>query len=238
VDGIRPGQSWLFAAYHNCPEGEKMVNTPVTDGALATFNATTADWDFWTEDGEWVTWNVFGTFTHGRTRTDRVIAVAYNPVLHNWWPGGNRSARVFHRCDDIDAKQATPSSDPGPAGDVNLAGTGRDTERGGHGVDEILGGHGADELHGGRGADQLLGGPGDDSSHGGVGSDELFDDHGTDELDGGQGNDRFSAMDDDTDEIDCGGGEDVVVADPTDSTHGCEHVFTSVDEAPAQPPRN
>jgi hypothetical protein len=221
-----------------CKPDFKMVHTPVTPHDVG-FNQFTASWDFWADRGEWVTWSGVGEFRTAGTGNGDKVATAYYPELHNWWAGA-WTVRAYHVCDRYrnGARAETASSDPGPAGDVDVAGDGQDTERGGHGVDEILGGHGADQLHGGGGADQLLSGPGDDVDHGGAGSDELFDDQGIDHLDGGPGNDRFSAMDGDADEIVCGGGEDVVVADPIDSTHGCEHVYTSAATAPAEPPRN
>lgn len=230
-----------------CKSGTKMSQTPIQPHGLA-FNQYTARWDFHSELGSWVTWGGAGEFREEDIGNGNKVAVAYHPQVHNWWEGQWR-VRVFQYCDsttdragepDPGEENSAPGDQPdlGPVGDFEMEGPGADEEGGGSGVDLIRGGGGGDELRGGPGGDQLLGGDGDDVTHGGAGSDELFDNHGIDSLDGGPGNDRFAAMDGDADEIVCGGGKDVVLADPTDSTYGCEHVFTSAADAPAKPPRN
>jgi Ca2+-binding RTX toxin-like protein len=85
-----------------------------------------------------------------------------------------------------------------------------------------------DRLDGGAGADQLLGGSGRDILIGGASPDIdlLFDGDGTsgDQLLPGDGGDFVVAADGAADVISCGPGSDEVIADPIDTTSGCEHV--------------
>jgi hypothetical protein len=60
------------------------------------WHAISAHWDFWSHNGEWVTWTGHGhwTFTH-----DGHYARGYRPSLYNW--GLVWAVRVFVRCDAI-----------------------------------------------------------------------------------------------------------------------------------------
>jgi hypothetical protein len=83
-----------------------------------------------------------------------------------------------------------------------------------------------DRLIGSGGGDTLSGGSGRDVVSGLDGLDFILDGDGVrgDRLSGGNDSDTFFIADGAADSIDCGSGHDEVIADPTDSTVGCELV--------------
>jgi hypothetical protein len=231
---IPPHRTWadpISEKEGSCPGRSFMVN----EGA----------WDYWTFRGEWVTWNGWhreaphlGSDDEDESRHTFFVA----PYYHNWsswnWP-----TRTIQHCYGADkhlpklaavrVAGAERDADRGQSLDL---GRGDDVHRGTARDDALRGGRGEDALFGQDGDDQLLGGRGADRLWGGDGSDELFDDRGRDRLYGGAGNDRFSTKDAKRDVIDCGPGEDIAIGDPQDSFRDCEHVYTTPENTPAQPP--
>jgi hypothetical protein len=229
---IPPHRTWadpISEEDGRCPGSSYMVN----EGA----------WEYWTFRGEWVTWNGWyreaphlGSDDPDLSRRTFFVA----PYYHNWsswsWPtrtiehcaGADRylpKLRAF-RVDDPDAVRGQ-ALDLGAGDDVDHGTRREDVIRGGAGDDALLGKGGDDQLLGGRGADRLWGG---------AGSDELFDDRGRDRLDGGAGDDRLSTKDGNRDVVDCGAGEDVAIGDPQDVFRNCEHVYTTPENTPDEPP--
>ena len=95
-------------------------------------------------------------------------------------------------------------ADDGQAGEGDNVGADVEDATGGAGNDTIVGNDLGDRLHGGAGDDSIVGGAAEDR------------------LEGEEGNDTIDARDGRYDSIDCGPGNDVVFADPGDSTEGCE----------------
>jgi Ca2+-binding RTX toxin-like protein len=198
--------------------------------------SSTQDWDYMTDNGEWVLWNLGGK---AHRNDDHVVA--FNPSYHNWapWPW---SVRTYLDCQIVGpvlvARIATvtdPVHEVGPDHTI-LEGPGDDVDSGTAQADELVGGKGDDTLSGGAGDDELLGGPGRDHLYGGAGDDELFDDQGEDVIAAGAGNDRISVRDGNHDVVDCGPGEDIAVGDPQDTFRHCEHVYTTAANTPSHPP--
>ena len=223
-----------------CPKPYKLAGTSLNHRLPST-----AHWDFWTRNGEWVTWTGGGGFTGEENVPGGTQVGGFSPHLHNWaFPAiedspndpngrGIRPARVFAYCDEYgsrprpsdDDEQVIPERRDGAEGEDEMPGTAGD--------DELRGHKGDDQESGGTGDDLILGGAGDDNTSGGRGDDELFDDHGRDQFWGGPGDDHFSAHDGDTDNIHCGPGKDIVYADPHDDISAdCEraHVIGQVPE--------
>jgi len=220
-----------------CPHPYKLAGT-----SLNHRQPGTAHWDFWVENGEWVTWTGAGGFTGETSVPGGTQVGGFNPHLHNWkFPGvgsfagkmeGDMAVQGFAFCDEYGSR---PEPDGGSRPDVETAtpvatagrrdgGHGDSSMTGTPGDDELRGHAGDDEESGGAGDDLLLGGAGNDSASGGRGDDELFDNHGHDHLWGGRGDDHFSTHDGNTDHIHCGPGNDIVYADPHDVVApDCEH---------------
>ncbi|HEY8582299.1 MAG TPA: calcium-binding protein [Capillimicrobium sp.] len=230
---IPPHRTWADPISYEdgrCPGSSYMVN----EGA----------WDYWTLRGEWVTWNGWhreaphlGSDDEHESRRTYFVA----PFYHNWssWDWPTRTVEHCYGAEKLLPKLAAfrvaePAGDaPGEGADL---GSGDDAYQGTGRADAIQGGEGDDALLGGRGGDQLLGGRGADRLSGGDGSDELFDRFGRDRLDGGDGNDRLSTKDGNRDTVSCGAGEDIAIGDPRDTFRDCEHVFTTPENTPDEPP--
>lgn len=201
-------------------------------------------WNYWTYRGEWVTWNGWfreaphvGSDDPNLSRHTFFVA----PYYHNWssWDWPTRTIEICHGADRYLPKLAAvrvAATDVDRRGQALGLGAGDDVDHGTRRDDAIHGGQGDDALFGEGGDDQLLGGRGADRLWGGDGSDELFDDRGRDRLSGGDGNDRFSTKDGRRDIIDCGAGEDIAIGDPQDSFRECEHVYTTAENTPDEPP--
>jgi hypothetical protein len=212
-----------------CPDGWQIPD-PNNEGLSGIgFNG---NWDFWAYRGEWVTWMGGGIVSAAGRGSNRMEW--YLPDYHNWgswsWP-----VRTFTECEPMPGTKVARAAQDDSA-DVVGPSKDDDTRATGRGDDQAFGGRGDDTLSGGRGDDTLLGGRDDDTLIGGRGGDELFDDQGRDVLRGGPGNDRFSTRDGHRDSFHCGPGEDVAIADTRDTFSGCEHVYRSAAEDPAQPP--
>jgi Ca2+-binding RTX toxin-like protein len=108
-------------------------------------------------------------------------------------------------------------ADDGEAGEGDDAGTDAENATGGAGNDTIVANDLGTELRGGAGNDSIIGGAAEDR------------------LVGQEGDDTIDARDGRYDSIDCGSGNDVVFADPTDDTTGCE-VAPDVDGDRSLPP--
>jgi hypothetical protein len=230
---IPPHRTWadpISEEEGRCPGTSFMVN----EGA----------WEYWTFRGEWVTWNGwFREAPHlGSDDPDlsrRTFFVA--PYYHNWssWDWPTRTIETCHGAGRYLPKLAAVRVAPDPDRERGRAvslGPGDDVDHGTGRDDAIRGGTGDDALFGEDGDDQLLGGRGADRLWGGDGSDELFDDRGRDRLSGGAGNDRFSTKDGRRDVVDCGAGEDIAIGDPRDVFRDCEHVYTTPENTPDEPP--
>jgi hypothetical protein len=233
-----------FGTWPACDRGWRLAGT-----GGSNWTRWTARWDFWSHNGEWVTWTGGGEFKYQDGH-----AVLFRPDVFNWWAGSDWQVRLFNLCERaatsrgvadpevsataVEVSGSAGESLDGTTDDDVQAGRGGDDELGGGaGNDEQYAGAGDDAVTGGEGDDQILGGDGDDVADGGAGSDELFDNAGSDVLNGGDGEDRFSARDGGRDRIVCGRGEDVVVANDRDRvSEDCEHVYESRAEAPKRPP--
>jgi len=148
------------------------------------------------------------------------------------------------------------------AGDDEITGgADADVLRGEDGADVFLGLVGDDSVIGGPGADLLdlsavatggqaisLNGINDDGPlgvqanvdvenvRGTPAADILTGGTGANTLEGGAGNDLINVIDGGIDEVDCGPGSDRVLADPQDTTAGCEVVELPVDPSAPPPP--
>jgi hypothetical protein len=192
------------------------------------------DWDYMTDNGEWITWALTSNYPRGRNG----YTVGATPWYINWapWQWSVRTFIFCHPYANLAAFKVTDGIAKGPD-DALVLDAGDDITRGTQRDDEIAGLAGDDRLYGGAGDDVLLGGKGDDHLYGGAGSDELFDNQGRDVILAGPGNDRISVKDGNRDIVDCGPGEDIAIGDPIDVFRGCEHVYTTPENTPARPPK-
>ncbi len=154
-----------------------------------------------------------GIHLSGASRTlaaDRMLIAALAldgvDIARALWSGADDAAAGDVRVagagrDELRGLAGDDSLDGGGGSDVLLGGAGRDTVLGGDGLDILRGDSGDDLLDGGSGDDVLSGGAGADTIRGGDGADEIWGDDGDDEIAGGAGNDLVHG----------GGGIDVVV---------------------------
>jgi hypothetical protein len=85
--------------------GHRTVEYPVTDRAPSCDGNTEeiagaifgdpslGDWDFWSKNGEWVTWNGLGSYSRGAHGQP----INIRPSFHNWG-SSPWQVRVFFRC--------------------------------------------------------------------------------------------------------------------------------------------
>ena len=150
--------------------------------------------------------------------------------------------------DYLDDGSGDDSVSGGPNNDSLTVGTGRDDISGGDGsdtadfgartaavtitpndqADDGEAGEG-DNVHsdvesatGGSGNDRIVAGPNSSYLYGGGGNDSITGGAGEQRIEGNEGDDTIDSRDGKFDSIDCGPGNDVVLADPDDSTTGCE----------------
>jgi hypothetical protein len=129
----------------------------------------------------------------------------YSFYINATFTGGDAAEYVEVR--NVD--QGSSNLDGGGGNDVLKAADTNDTVNGGAGDDQVEGGLGNDVITGGPGKDMIMGDA--SSSYCGLYSCKVpF------------GNDTIYAQDGEADQIDCGIGDDVVYADPIDTTTNCE----------------
>src|SRR4051794_23667599 len=151
----------------SCPNGYRLPGSDRSAGLAFD------DWDYWTYNGEWVTWALAGDNARSAYTFDGHPAAGESgiyPFFHNWSPWG-WGVRTFTGCAPIASALAAMAH-------TMVAEPVQDIRRG-NDRDNVI--------HGGQGDDTEIGGPGHDQLHGGPGADELFDDQGRDTLDGGPG---------------------------------------------------
>ncbi|HZF77972.1 MAG TPA: sialate O-acetylesterase, partial [Acetobacteraceae bacterium] len=145
-----------------------------------------------------------GVHISGASRTlaaDRMLVAALAlegvEIARGFWHGSDDPlAGDVHVAgagrDELRGDGGADSLDGGDGSDVLLGGAGGDTLLGGGGLDIIRGDDGNDVVDGGDEGDVLSGGEGADSLAGATGRDEIWGDAGDDTLTGGAGNDLLA----------------------------------------------
>jgi Ca2+-binding RTX toxin-like protein len=162
--------------------------------------------------------------------------------------GGNDLLMGGPGDDSFDDGPGDDSLSGGPNNDGFVVGTGRDDISGGDGQDtadfrDRTGGvtitlndqaddgepgegdnvrSDVESATGGSGNDRIVAGPSSSYLFGGAGNDSITGGAGEQRIEGNEGDDTIDTRDGAYDSIDCGPGNDVVLADPGDSTTGCE----------------